>query len=149
MLGTAEMVDISATELLETCQVKKQHKTRGILGETASILREGSLVRQRLLRTSEVAVLKKAGRSLLPKQIRQSLKQQIEGNARTSQSQAAPEEEKPMRPMSSPTVQFYAAKTRVCIDKAKRMLGYQPAFDLESSMSSTKQWAGWANLLGA
>jgi nucleoside-diphosphate-sugar epimerase len=42
---------------------------------------------------------------------------------------------------------FYAAKTRFRIDKAKRMLGYQPAFDLARGMQLTEQWARWAGLI--
>ena len=126
---------------------QKQRRTKGILRETLDILREEPLVRQRILKTSEVALLTKAGRSLLPKQIRQSLKRRIKGNDRMSQPQAAPEKEKPMRPMSPQVVRFYAAKTRVRIGKAKRLLGYHPAFDFEAGMKLTEQWARWANLL--
>ena len=147
MLGTAKMVSMSAAELLEAYHAQKQRRTRGILRETLSILREEPLVRQRFLKTSEVALLAKAGRSLLPKQIRQSLKRHVKDNDRMSQPQAALKEEKPSRPMNPQVVQFYAAKTRVRIDKAKRMLGYQPVFDFESGMRLTEQWARWANLL--
>ncbi|MBE9513731.1 MAG: NAD-dependent epimerase/dehydratase family protein [Chloroflexi bacterium] len=147
MLGTAEMVSVSAAELLKAHYAQKRRKTKGILRETLSILREDPLIRERLLRTPEVVLLTKAGRSLLPKPIRQSLKRRIGSNSRTSRPQVASEREKPLRPMSPPTVQFYAAKTRVRIGKAKRMLGYQPAFDLESGMRLTEQWARWANLL--
>ncbi len=38
------------------------------------------------------------------------------------------------------------AKTIVRIDKAKKLLGYQPAFDFEAGMAVTEQWARWANL---
>lgn len=146
MLGTAEMVSVSATELLEANYAQKQ-KTKGILRETLDILQEEPLVRRRLLRTPEVATSIKVIRSLLPKQIRQSLKRRIKDSSRMSQAQTTPEGEKPMRPMRPPVVQFYASKTRVRIDKAKRMLGYQPVFDFESGMKLTEQWARWANLL--
>jgi nucleoside-diphosphate-sugar epimerase len=42
---------------------------------------------------------------------------------------------------------FFRARTRVRIDKAKRLLGYRPAFDLETGMDLTERWARWANLL--
>ncbi|KPL25195.1 MAG: hypothetical protein AMJ93_00735 [Anaerolineae bacterium SM23_84] len=148
MLGAAEMVSMSAAELLEAYSAQEQRKTRGILRETLSILREEPLVRQRILRTSEAALLTKVARSLLPKQIRQSLKRRLKSNDRASQPRTAPEGEKPIRPMRPSVVQFYAPKTRVCIDKAKRILGYQPTFDFESGMRLTEQWARWANLLG-
>ena len=52
-----------------------------------------------------------------------------------------------MRLMSPEVVQFYVPKTRVRIDKAKKLLGYQPVFDLESGMNFTEEWARWANLV--
>jgi nucleoside-diphosphate-sugar epimerase len=42
---------------------------------------------------------------------------------------------------------FFQPRTRVRIDKAKRLLGYRPAFDFESGMALTERWARWANLL--
>ena len=148
MLGTAEMVSMSATELLKAYHARKPRKTKGILKETLNILREEPLVRRRLLSTSEAATIGKIGRSLVPKQIQQSLKRRIKGNSKTNHQRTAPEEGKSMRPMIPPVVRFYAAKTRVRIDKAKRLLGYQPVFDFESGMRLTEQWARWANLLG-
>jgi nucleoside-diphosphate-sugar epimerase len=42
---------------------------------------------------------------------------------------------------------FLRPRTRVRIDKAKRLLGYRPAFDFETGMDLTERWARWANLL--
>jgi hypothetical protein len=36
----------------------------------------------------------------------------------------------------------------VRIDKARRILDYQPAFDFSHGMQLTERWARWANLLG-
>jgi nucleoside-diphosphate-sugar epimerase len=44
---------------------------------------------------------------------------------------------------------LYAAKVNVRIDKARRVIGYEPAFDLERGMALTRQWAQWANLIGS
>jgi len=38
-------------------------------------------------------------------------------------------------------------KARVCIDKARQRLGYQPRCDLAKGMQLTERWAEWANLL--
>jgi nucleoside-diphosphate-sugar epimerase len=53
-----------------------------------------------------------------------------------------------MPPVNPSMIQFYAAKGTVRIDKAKKLLGYEPAFDLHAGMKLTEQWARWANLLG-
>jgi len=52
-----------------------------------------------------------------------------------------------IRPLDPSKIQFYSTKTRVGIDKARRILGYQPAYDFESGMKLTEEWAKGANLL--
>jgi predicted dehydrogenase/nucleoside-diphosphate-sugar epimerase len=54
----------------------------------------------------------------------------------------------PFRVPSAPMIEFFAARARVRIDKAKRLLGYRPRFDLERGMNLTAAWARWAGLLG-
>jgi nucleoside-diphosphate-sugar epimerase len=49
--------------------------------------------------------------------------------------------------MSPAVVKFFLPKARVRIDKAQRLLGYQPAFDLESGLERVEQWAKWAKIL--
>jgi nucleoside-diphosphate-sugar epimerase len=62
---------------------------------------------------------------------------------------SAPPEEKglPIHPLTPQMIGFFAAKTRVRIDKARRLLGYEPVFPLQRGMELTEQWARWANLL--
>jgi len=52
----------------------------------------------------------------------------------------------PFRVHSEHMLAFYAAKPRFRIDKAKRLLGFQPVFDFERGMELTAQWARWAGL---
>lgn len=146
MLRISGTVSMSVSEA-EAYYASNQQKRRRFLSETLAILREEPAVSKRLLRTREVAILGKMARSLLPEHIRQSLKRRISSNGGTGQLQTAPEEEKPIRPISPRHLPFYASKTRVRIDKAKRLLAYQPSFDFESGMKIAEQWAKWANLL--
>jgi len=44
-------------------------------------------------------------------------------------------------------LKLFRAKTKVRIDKAVKLLDYQPMFDLEKGMALTNRWAKWANLL--
>jgi nucleoside-diphosphate-sugar epimerase len=41
---------------------------------------------------------------------------------------------------------LYGARATVKIDKAKRLLGYEPAFDFKRGMNLTAQYVKWANL---
>ena len=42
---------------------------------------------------------------------------------------------------------LYAAKSHALIDKARRQLGYDPAYNLDEGMARTAEWARWANFL--
>jgi nucleoside-diphosphate-sugar epimerase len=56
----------------------------------------------------------------------------------------------PARPLLFPSlVQLgvYAPQTKVSIDKARRLLGYAPGFDLERGMALTQAWAQWARII--
>jgi nucleoside-diphosphate-sugar epimerase len=57
---------------------------------------------------------------------------------------------RPDRPIYVPDkmlLALYQSKTRVCIDKAKRQLGYVPQFDFDQGMDMTARFIRWANLL--
>lgn len=145
ILGISGTVSMSVAEA--EAYYRKKRRLKGVLRETLRILREEPVICKRILRTREVAALKRILRSLLPEQIRQSMKRRIKSNGRKNRPQNAPKDKKLIRPISPWALSFYASKTRIRIDKAKRMLGYQPAFDFESGMRLTEQWVRWANLL--
>jgi hypothetical protein len=147
MLGSADMVDMSASEVLQAYQAQRQRTTRGILGETLRVLWEDPFARQRVLRTPEAVALRRVARLLVPRRIRHSLKERLARRARSGDPPVESEGQKPTGLLSPLEVQFFVPKTRVRIDKAKRMLGYQPVFDLNAGMELTEQWARWAGLL--
>ena len=54
------------------------------------------------------------------------------------------------RPLYFPgeiSIPLYSSKTHFSIDKARKMLGYDPKFDLKRGMAMTKDWAQWAHLI--
>jgi nucleoside-diphosphate-sugar epimerase len=146
MLGLSATVNMSAAEI-RARYIQNRPKAKSLFKEAWGIVREDSKIRERLSRTAEVEAVKKAARLFLPKPAQQLMRQQITTRKRTEQPPANVKGEQPIHPLSPLEVKFAAAKTRVRIDKAKRILGYQPIFDFESGMSLTEQWARWANLL--
>jgi nucleoside-diphosphate-sugar epimerase len=64
-----------------------------------------------------------------------------------SRSAGAPDREPPIHPLTPEMIDFFTPKTRVRIDKARRLLGWEPAFSLERGMELTAEWARWADLL--
>ena len=53
----------------------------------------------------------------------------------------------PIASLDPALARFCSLKTRVVTDKAKRLMGYEAAFTLQSGMRLTEDWARWANLL--
>jgi nucleoside-diphosphate-sugar epimerase len=92
-------------------------------------------------------ILRRIARSVLPEQIRTPLKNAFMKNSIDAQQSTLAKSKKPIIPLEPFQIKFYATETRMHIEKAKRMLGYQPAFDIDSGMRLTEQWARWANLL--
>jgi nucleoside-diphosphate-sugar epimerase len=41
---------------------------------------------------------------------------------------------------------LYGARATVSVEKARRVLGYEPAFDFERGMDLTALFIAWANL---
>jgi hypothetical protein len=53
-----------------------------------------------------------------------------------------------LMPVLSPgVIRFFTTRAQVRIDKAQRLLGYQPACDFETGMQLIEQWAKWAHLV--
>jgi nucleoside-diphosphate-sugar epimerase len=51
------------------------------------------------------------------------------------------------QPLHPSKVPMFVSTARVRIDKARRVLGFAPQFDLERGMAMTTEWARWANLI--
>jgi nucleoside-diphosphate-sugar epimerase len=101
-------------------------------------------VRERLLGLPPQRWVVRGGRALLPRAAQQRIVNSYERFWKVS----SPVAENLYVP-DSDTCALYASRTHVRIDKARKTLGFVPAFDLESGMAKTALWARWANLLPA
>ncbi|HEV8579118.1 MAG TPA: NAD-dependent epimerase/dehydratase family protein [Thermoanaerobaculia bacterium] len=143
MLGSeCRTVEMTAAEALAFWRRSQRQRPRA-LGEALRILKQEQPIRERIERTREVLWLRETASSLLPESWQQRIKSRLAGGGRP----AAPSRELPIHPLSPELIAFFRARTRVRIDKAKRSLGYEPAFDFAAGMELTEKWARWANLL--
>jgi nucleoside-diphosphate-sugar epimerase len=146
MLGHQSTIAMSADEARDYW---RQWKRPSLGSELQAAVRIDPALRERLLETREVRVLRETASAWLPEATQQRIKARIGMGARAAspprtQSSAV---EGPIHPLTPDLIDFFAARTRVRIDKAERLLGYRPAFDLAAGMALTEQWARWANLL--
>jgi hypothetical protein len=150
MLGIARTVSMSAAEAEEFFKNHAGKKTR-LHRESINIIREEVAVRRRLRGTAEVQTMMKVARKIVPQSVRRSLKKRLTSQGGDADAAPRPAKaaasEPAIQPLPPALITLSASKTRVSIDKARRLLGYQPRFDFATGMQMTELWAHWANLL--
>jgi nucleoside-diphosphate-sugar epimerase len=144
MLGPERRtVDMTEAEALAYWRRWKRSQPRAV-GEALRILKQEQPIRERIERTREGVWLREMASTVLPESVQQKIKSRLGSGGRPSRPAAA---ELPIHPLTPQMIGFFRPRTRVRIDKAKRLLGYRPAFDFETGMELTEKWARWANLL--
>jgi nucleoside-diphosphate-sugar epimerase len=144
MLGATGTVAMTAAEA-------RAHWRRWLRGRPRALpvllsaARGEAELRERLFATPELVALRELASMLLPEPWQRRIKERLgEGGAGVP---PARRREPPIHPLSPREIAFYGARTRVRIDKARRLLGYRPAWDLEAGMAVTECWARWAEMV--
>jgi nucleoside-diphosphate-sugar epimerase len=135
------MLPASATVSMTPEQATAHFATfepKGFLSESARVLKREVRKREALIR--ERLVPTRSGRIAL------EVAQQLSLLPRAGTAVAV-EDEPPIHPLAPSKVPMFIAKARFRSDKAARLLGYRPAFDLDRGMAMTEQWARWANAI--
>jgi nucleoside-diphosphate-sugar epimerase len=145
--GCSSMVEMSAEAACAFYRAAYE-RPRSLLREALAALREDPTLRSRIMESRELAFLRTSG-SRLPAAWRRAMKRRLKGESSRAHSAVPLDASRPILPMDPAQVRFYAAKPEVRIDKARRVLGYEPRFDFATGMALTGQWARWANLADA
>jgi nucleoside-diphosphate-sugar epimerase len=145
MLGTSSTVSMTSAEA--RAYYRQSQRRRGFLHELRAIAREDRAVRARLTRTREVATLV----ALLSPLAGSTMIAKLRKGGGPSQRTLVPLHARAPGPRTAPVhpkqIEFLAARTIVSVDKARRVLGFEPSFDFARGIDLTAQWARWANLL--
>lgn len=142
--GPERTVSMTAEEVLAHYK-KHQRETSRFHQEFLRTFKQDRGFRDRLMATRELMALRELASSVLPEGLQDRIKGKMSGGG--GKPIQPPEKGLPIHPLTPQMIGFFAAKTRVRIDKARRLLGYEPAFPLQRGMELTEQWARWANLL--
>ncbi len=144
MLGSERRtVDMTEAEALAYWRQWRRQQPRA-LGEGLRILKGEREIRERLQNTREGLWVRELASTVLPESWQQKIKARMADGGRLP---APASMELPIHPLPPKMIGFFRARTRVRIDKARRLLGYEPAFDFATGMDLTERWARWANLL--
>lgn len=145
MLGAERRtVDMTVEEALVYFRQWKRERSR-LLGEGLRVFKSDREFRERMMATREMVWLRDLASSVLPESWQTRIKARMSGGGGRPPAPAS--RELPIHPLTPQMIGFFQPKTRVRIDKAKRVLGYKPVFDFAAGMGITEEWARWANLL--
>ena len=139
------MLGVQATVSVPLTKVSKIARSQGTLKQIIGLIREKPQARRWLLSLPAIASSYRLMRKVVPKAMWQMLHSRLLEDSNSMSLQVA--NDRPIHPMDVGTARFYTTRTLVRIDKARKLLGYEPAFDLARGMALTEQWARWANLL--
>jgi nucleoside-diphosphate-sugar epimerase len=143
MLGRESTVSLSEAEALDLWH--RSRRRPGLLSETLRLVRENKPLRKRLLGTREATAARLVVERVVPRLLRRAERwSEPPGPA----AAAAPADEYAVSPIRPWVARYLAKRARVRIDKARRLIGYEPAFGLKAGMGLTEGWARWAGLLG-
>jgi nucleoside-diphosphate-sugar epimerase len=147
MLGKRRTAAMSADEALAHWRRARSRRPR-LHRELLRAFRERRDLRESLIETREARALRELASAVLPEAWQEAIKRRVGGvRGGAGRQHETAGLEGPIHPLSPSEIAFFAARTRVRIDKARRVLGYSPAFDLDSGMALTEAWARWAGLL--
>lgn len=144
MLGARGTVAMSAAEARDHWRRSRRARPRA-LPVLLAAARSPAGLREPLFATRELVALRELASNVLPESWQRRIKARLAEGGRPAPP-AAPAEP-PIHPLSPREIAFYGARTRVRIDKARRLLGYRPAWDLDAGMEITGRWARWAELV--
>ena len=142
--GEPRTVDMTEAEALATGRSGGGAEPR-LIGEGLRIVKQEQRIRERLERPAKASGCARWRAPSCPRA--GSRRSRAAWPPAGNRVLSAPDREAPIHPLPPKMIGFFRARTRVRIDKAKRLLGYRPAFDFETGMDLTERWARWANLL--
>lgn len=123
---------------------KHRRETSRLHQELLRQFKQDQRFRDRLMATRELFALRELASSVLPEAVQTRIKGRMSGGGKPP---GPVDRSLPIHPLTPEMIDFYTPKTRVRIDKARRLLGYEPAFSLERGMELTGQWARWAGIV--
>ncbi len=141
MLGVSSLLAMDTASV--RAQLNAQAKSARPFRRLIHRLRSDGDLRQTILALPALAQAYALARALLPRARWERAKDRW-----MKRGGAAPSA--PGRPLRLPRpiqLELMASPARVSIEKARRRLGFEPAYDLDQGMRATREWAAWAGLI--
>ena len=143
MLGVSRTVSMSVDEAKTYSRVRM--RSRSLLYQVAALLRKRVAAGGGIFQIPEISEFALLFRPAVP-WMREFVRK-LASDPNLANGSNRRRDDLPIHPLDAYATRLFESQVRVRIDKAKRLLGYRPAFDFRSGMEMTQEWARWANLL--
>jgi nucleoside-diphosphate-sugar epimerase len=145
LLGAERTVEMSGAEAAERWReslaaVPRLHR------ELAAAARSRRLDLRKLFGTREGRAVRKGVVALLPESWQERIRRRLPERPAAA-APLSPTGELPVHLLAPAEIAYFTAQTRVRIDKARRLLGYDPMVDLDQGMQLTAAWLAEVGLL--
>lgn len=141
MLGGSDERTISLSEAEALALWRRSRRRVWLVPEVLRAIKRDRAFRKRLLATKEGTLAQRVARRIAPNAMAAA-----ERWADIPPPDHPLDRETPIVPLRPWLATYLAKRARVRIDKARTLLGYEPAFSLTAGMRLTEQWAQWAGL---
>lgn len=145
MLSVESTIAMSLREIEELN--KRYKKPQSTVGQVMTALREHPNILSGILQLPAVAWAYRPAKVIIPDMMQNRIRSALKADSANTFNGSSVSPEKPILPLTKAQVDFYWAHTRVRIDKARRLLGYEPSFAFEQGMRLTEMWARYSNLV--
>jgi len=145
MLGVESTISMSRSEIRD---FNRRYKRKsGTISQIMTALRENPYILSKILQLPVVNKPYRMAEAIVPNPLWNRFKNVFISRLKMDHK-SQDSLEKSLLPLTNARVDFFRARTRVRIDNAKRVLGYEPRFDLEQGMGLTEMWVRYSNLTG-
>lgn len=145
MLGIESTISMSLSEIKASKQ--RYIKEPGTIAQVRTALREHPDILRAILQLPAVARAYSVARVFTPSPLQRRIRAALMAPSVSTRHHPLSSLEKPILPLTKARVDFFRAHTRVRIDKAKRLLGYEPSYAFEQGMSLSEMWVRYSNLV--
>lgn len=144
ILGVTATVSMTVHEVEQA--LRRQEWGQSTFRQALFLLRDPR-VRARMMQLPAVRRMYEFTRRLMPERLWRSMRSNVLGEGQTSNGKNGTMGEKPLHVPDRTRLALYRSRTRVRIDKARRLLGYEPRFSFEKGMHLTEQWLRFSRLV--
>ena len=145
LIGNESTISMTLSEIMDfRRRYRREHSGLALAMMT---LRQHPDIARATLQIPPVGWAYRLARLVTPTSLQKKLRTALTAHGPDSVCRSQTECEKPILPITDSEIEFFRVRTRVRIDKAQELLGYQPQYDLDKGMAMTEKWLRFSQMI--